>query len=242
MIGRNKRGNRPASMRVRLAIAAAVLAGGGAAGVAAVAASHGGVTAAQSAGFATNSSSRMVSEPTALTMAVSWPKSTSSANETISTLSKMAPMRTFSEVQQHRTTLAAQRGSVTLVTRKFLVVRSANHAQHVWLVSGGTKFINVADNKTAIAAMSGGSMAVPHQLAFKVKGIAKGDLIFVVGVNEHGTLIAKLVLFAAPEQVMTRVTPAAAPSMTTANAPAATPMPTSPMPASTGPVFSGTNS
>ena len=47
----SKRGMRQASMRVRLAVAAAVLVGGGAAGVVALSASHGGPAAAESAGF-----------------------------------------------------------------------------------------------------------------------------------------------------------------------------------------------
>ena len=51
MIGRNKRGIRRASTRVRLAVAAAVLVGGGAAGVAAVAASHNTPVNAASAGY-----------------------------------------------------------------------------------------------------------------------------------------------------------------------------------------------
>ncbi len=51
MIGRNKRGIRRASTRVRLAVAAAVLVGGGAAGVAAVAASHNAPVNAASAGY-----------------------------------------------------------------------------------------------------------------------------------------------------------------------------------------------
>ena len=54
MISRNKRGIRRASTRVRLAVAAAVLVGGGAAGVVAVAASHSGAVAAQSAGYTTH--------------------------------------------------------------------------------------------------------------------------------------------------------------------------------------------
>ena len=42
MIDRNKRGIRSAGVKARLAVAAAVLVGGGAAGVVALAANHGG--------------------------------------------------------------------------------------------------------------------------------------------------------------------------------------------------------
>jgi hypothetical protein len=58
MIGRNKRGiRRASSTRVRLAIAAAVLVGGGAAGVAAVASSSHGVSDVASAGYTSSTMS-----------------------------------------------------------------------------------------------------------------------------------------------------------------------------------------
>jgi hypothetical protein len=95
MNGRNRRGIRRPSMKARLSIAAAVLAGGGAAGVAAVAASHSpATTAAQSAGFTLNFH-HPISEEQALTSALStwgW-----SQQKSLTTLAEMTPMRTFSQ-------------------------------------------------------------------------------------------------------------------------------------------------
>ena len=242
MTGHNKRGFGRLGMRTRLAVAAAVLAGGGAASVVAVAASHSDAASVQSAGYSTVSFRHTISEPTALTTAISgWPKSPGMTGKTLTALAQMVPMRTFSQVKHQGVMLAAQRGTVTLAAKKFLVVRSANHALHAWLVSGGTKFINVGRSRTGLAAMTGGTMAAPGRMATKVKGVAKGDLVFIVGVNEHGSLVAKLVLFAAPVKV--EPTPTATPSTTAAPSMTAAPSVTAtPAVTSTEPTFSGRNS
>ncbi|MGH3212463.1 MAG: hypothetical protein ACRDNO_32325, partial [Trebonia sp.] len=107
MIGRNKRGIRRASTRVRLAVAAAVLVGGGAVGVVALAASHNGATAAaQSAGYTRHT----LSETQALSSAMNgWNKN---PNSSIRTLTQMTPMRTFNMMPWHTHTIALQRGTV----------------------------------------------------------------------------------------------------------------------------------
>ncbi|MFY9867860.1 MAG: hypothetical protein WAK58_28965 [Trebonia sp.] len=53
-------------------------------------------------------------------------------------------------------------------------------------------------------------------------GVARGDLVFVVGVRSHGALIAKLVLFAAPATAK----PAPTVTSTAPAAPAASASPT----------------
>jgi hypothetical protein len=265
MIDRDKSGIRSVGVRARLAIAAAVIVGGGAAGVVAVNASHDGPTTAQSAGF-TTSHTHGLSQLTALTEAMNgW---SSSPSTSLTALSKMAPMRTFSQFSQHKTTFAVQRGVVVLATKKFIVVKSANHALHLWWLSGATHFKNVGATMTGMAAMIGSdpaataamttgtmvpaatvmagstgavsqlttttakpttitidtggqtititvasstatvtqpmtmtstSMTQGTQPVFRsTMGVHRGDLILIAGTREHGELMAKIVLFAAP--------------------------------------------
>ncbi len=163
MIGRNKRGSRQASLKVRLGVAAAVLAGGSAVGVAAVAASHHSTTTtAQSAGF-TLSFHHHISEQAALSTALTtWSQSQNSA---MTTLANMAPMRTFAQVWHHRTQFAAQRGVVVLATKKFLLVKSANGGLHLWWINGMTQFQNVTGSATGMVAMTGSNMAAFNAMA-----------------------------------------------------------------------------
>ncbi|MGD0705647.1 MAG: hypothetical protein ABSA02_37920 [Trebonia sp.] len=154
MINRNKGGIRSVSVKARLAVAAAVLVGGGAASVVAVAANHGGsaaTTTAESAGY-TRSFHHTISEQLALTEALgqgmSWQASTT-------TLADMAPVRTFSQLEYRHQTLAVQRGIVLVATRKFLVVRSANGAIHLWWLSGATRVKDVVSSASGMAAMTG---------------------------------------------------------------------------------------
>jgi hypothetical protein len=155
MIDGNKRGIRSFGMKARLAVAAAVLVSGGAASVVAVGASHGGgatTTTAESAGF-TRSFHHTVSEQTALTEVLNSPGMPSSRSMTA--LADMTQMRTFSQLVHHHTTIAVQRGIVLLATKKFLVVRSANGAIHLWWLSGATQVKDVGSSASGMAAMTG---------------------------------------------------------------------------------------
>jgi hypothetical protein len=154
MIDRNKRGIRSAGTKARLAVAAAVLVGGSAAGVVALAANHGGTaiaTTAESAGF-TRSFHHTISQQLALTEALS---SSSTSSRSMTALADMAPMRTFSQMEYRHTTLAVQRGIVLLATKKFLVVKSANGAIHLWWLSGATRVKDVVSSASGMAAMTG---------------------------------------------------------------------------------------
>jgi hypothetical protein len=159
MIGRNKRGNRQANMKARLGIATAVLVGGSAVGVAAVAAaSHGPTTttAAQSDAFTLHFSHR-ISEQQALASALStWG---SSQQNSFTSLEQMQPMRTFWQGWHHRTQFAVQRGVVVLATKKFLLVKSANGALHLWWLNGNTRFANVSNTAPGMIAMTGSATA-----------------------------------------------------------------------------------
>lgn len=246
MIGRNKRGIRRASTRVRLAVAAAVLVGGGAAGVAAVAASHNTPVNAQSAGYYSHS----LSESHAMSLAMNtWNKSPQTS---LSFISRMTPMSNFSMTSFHTHTLALQRGTVVAAERNAFVIKSANHQFELWEVTHGTKFLNVASSSMGMAAMTGnGNMTMPSHMAMNkgARVLTQNDLVFIFGERVHGKLVAQLVLFVAPVKVTT--TPTATPSMTTT--PTATPTTSATAtgtatstatakPNTTGTTFSGNNS
>ena len=155
MNGRNRRHNRQAGMKARLGIATAVLVGGGAVGVAALAAANQGpaTTAADSAAYSFSHTLSMQQALTSAFSTMSW-----SQQRTLTTLGHMAPLRTFSQFTWHRTTLAAQRGVVLAVTKKFLVVKSAHGKPQVWWLRGA-KLINVTANATGSVAMMGNNAA-----------------------------------------------------------------------------------
>jgi len=157
MNSRNRRRNRQASMKARLGIAAAVLAGGSAAGVA-VAASHSGPasTTVDNAGYVLNFR-HTVSEQQALTSALNmW---NSNQSRSLTTLAQMAPMRTFSQFMWHRTQFAAQRGVVVAATKQFIIVKSANGKLELWWLNHWTKQKNVTVNPTGMVAMTGNNVA-----------------------------------------------------------------------------------
>ena len=229
MIGRNKRGIRRASTRVRLAVAAAVLVGGGAAGVVALAANHGGPVAAQSAGYTRHS----LTETQALSSAMNgWNRN---PNQSIRTLTQMQPMRTFNMMPWQTHTIALQRGTVVAAVKSEFVIKSSNHQLELWFVNRGTKIVNVGSNPTGINAMTGGTMAMPNNMSMnmRTRGLAKGDLVFIFGERVHGKLLAQLVLFVAPMKVTPTTTPTATPSMTTSPTMTATPTTTA-TPTATG--------
>jgi hypothetical protein len=157
MMGRNRRGYRQASMKARLAIASAVLAGGAAIGAVAVAASsHPTPSAATSAGYTLNFR-HPVSEATALSTALSdW---ATSHQKSFSVLSQMQPMRSFSTARHGRTEFAVQRGVVALATKHWLLVKSANGSLHLWLLNGKTQVTNVGNSTAGTAAMTGSTVA-----------------------------------------------------------------------------------
>ena len=213
MIGRNKRGIRGTSTRVRLAVAAAVLVGGGAAAVVGVAASHGSSpTAASSAGYYTST----LSESHAMSDAMNiWNKSPQTS---LSLIARMTPMSNTSATNFHSHTLELQRGTVVAEERNAFVIKSANHQLELWNVGKGTKFLNVFGNNMGMNALTGNgnSMSMPNHTSWSkgARVLNRGDLVFIFGEKVHGQLVAQLVLFVAPLKVTTTPTPTVAPSMT----------------------------
>ncbi len=220
MTGRNKR----AALRVRLAVAAAVLVGGGAAAAVGVA-THNNAQAVQSAGYSTQHMGRTMGYTDAVSSAMNgWTKSPSNS---LMTLSHMKPMTNTMMMSWHRHIIAIQRGTVVAesIRQKELVVQSNNGTIETWHWNNGTKAVNVGSSSTGTSAMTGGTMSMPSRwgrhLNTKAKAAIKGDMVFVFGERIKGKLIAQLVLFVAPMKPAPVVTPTATPSMTTT--PTATP-------------------
>jgi hypothetical protein len=234
-----KRGISRASKRVRLAVAAAVLAGGGAAGVVAVSASHsGGLGTAESAGYY-QTTGRTLSYTSALSSAVKG--FSRSPGSSLTTISHMKPVTNYWTQSWHRAIIFIQRGTVVAVGKGEFAVKSANGTTEIWHANRWTKTENVGGTMTGLSAMTGGTTKVPSSwhMNTKVKGVAKGDLVFVFGERENHTLKAQLVLFAAPAMTATRAAatptatmPTATPTMT-ATMPTATPTMTATMPTAT---------
>ena len=89
-------------------------------------------------------------------------------------------------------------------------------------------------------AAAGGQMTRSTQSAFAMSnGLKRGDMVLVAGFQEHGLLVAKLVLFAAP--TTTTTTPTATPTATTSVAPTA-PATTNVAPSTSSSQFTGTHS
>jgi hypothetical protein len=227
----SKRGIRRASVRVRLAVAAAVLVGGSAAGMVAVSASHSASVAARPAGYY-QTSGRALSYTSALSSAMRGLGKSPSAS--LTTITHMKPVVNYWTQSWHRAIIFIQRGTVVATGKGEFAVESRNGTTEIWHVNHGTWTKNVGGSMTGMSAMTGGTTKVPAwwTMNTKVKGIARGDLVFVFGERENHTLKAQLVLFAAPA-VTTTTTPTATP---TATAPMATPTATAPVatPTATG--------
>jgi hypothetical protein len=232
----SKRGMRSTSMRVRVAVAAAVLAGGGAAGVVALNAGHNSAATAESAGFI-QSSNRTLSYTSAISSAMkTWD---TSPGTSLRTISHMQQINNYWTQSWHHVTLFFQRGKVVATGKNEFVVKSADGKLEIWHTSGKTAVLNVGGTSTGMDAMTGGSvnMKVPSWWVMNTRthGLAKGDLVFVFGERDGRTLKAQLVLFAAPMPKATpAVTPATSTPPTTTTAPRVAP-------AGTVPTVSGTH-
>lgn len=218
----SKRGMRGMSMRVRVAAAAAVLAGGGAAGAVVLSAGHDSAVTAQSAGYI--QSSPTLSYTSAISSAMkTWDTSPSTS---LRTLSHMQQINNYWTQSWHHHTLFFQRGKVVAVGWHAFVVRSANGMFEVWHTSGGTAILNVGGTSMGMSAMTGGSanMRVPSwwDMDTKTRGLAVGDFVFVFGERDGRTLKAQLVLFAA-RHTTTTTAPVPTTSTPPANAPAVAP-------------------
>ena len=143
------------SVKTRVGIATAVLVGGAVA-AAAVLSSHGAATTATSAAYA----SHFGNEGTVINSAMnSW---TGSRQASYTDLAQLTQARQFSQTTHQGKTLAVQRGIVVLVTKKFLILQSANGSLHLWLLSGNTHVQNVSNTTAGTQALTASTSAT-HQ-------------------------------------------------------------------------------
>ena len=161
MMARNRRygTSRAAALKTRVGIATAAVLGGGAIAGVVIAASGGtaGIAAAPAA-----HSARFGTEGSMLSTAMSsW---SSSRQTTYSQLSQMTLMRNFSQASSQGRTLDIQRGIVVLATNQFIILQSANGSDHLWLVSGATKFQNVSTSTSGTAALTANTSATTQAM------------------------------------------------------------------------------
>ncbi len=189
---RRYRKSRQPRWRTRAGIAAAVLAGCGAIGVAAVAAtSHPAATAAKPAAY----TGLFSNEGTMLSAAMSdwsWSRQSSYAE-----LARLTWTRGYSQTTHQGKTLDIQRGIVALVTRKFLLLQSANGSLHLWLLSGATKFQNVSSTAAGTSALTASATATKQAM------------------NLGNMLPATALLAGSPTTAAAMLTPATAPQTVT---------------------------
>jgi hypothetical protein len=154
MMARDRRYGK-SSVKTRVGIATAVLAGGAVA-AAAVLTSHGAASTATSAAYA----SHYGNEGTVISSAMNnW---TSSKQSSYSELGQLTQARQFSQTTRQGKVLAVQRGIVVLVTKKFLILQSSNGSLHLWLLSGNTHFQNVSNTTAGTQALTASTSAT-HQ-------------------------------------------------------------------------------
>ena len=147
------------SVKTRVGIAAALLAGGAVAAGAVLASSHGAVTTATSAAFSTG----FGNEGTTLSSAMgNW---NSSRQSSYAALAGLTQAKQYSQTSHKGKVLAVQRGIVVLATKKFLILQSANGSLHLWLLSGKTQFQNVAATTAGMKAMTGSTSAAQQAMA-----------------------------------------------------------------------------
>ena len=161
-LGRRPRRNSRANVKTRVGIAAtALVLGGGAAAV--VIASHGPTSsAALSASYNSQYMGHRQSAMTEWNLLNSAVNGWSSARGTSMTQMASVSQEAFGQTTEHGKTLDTQRGTVVFASRHFLILQSKNGSMHLWLLSGQTKFENVANSTTGTTAMTG-STSVSQQ-------------------------------------------------------------------------------
>ncbi len=146
------------SVKARVGIATAVLAGGAVAAAALVASNHGAASTATSAAFP----ARFGNEGNALSMALSsW---NGSRQTSYTALGQLTQARQFSQTMQHGRMLAVQRGIVVLATPDFLILQSANGSLHLWLLSANTHFQNVSTTTAGTQALTASTSATQQAM------------------------------------------------------------------------------
>ena len=147
------------SVKTRVGIATALLAGGAVAAGAVLASSHGAATTATSAAFSSSYNGNVGSTLSSAMGNWNWSRQ-SSYNQ----LAQLTQVRQFGQGMHQHKVVAAQRGIVVLATRKFLIVQSANGSLHLWLLTGRTQFQNVATTTTGMQALTASTSAAQQAM------------------------------------------------------------------------------
>ncbi len=157
MMARDRRYGK-SSVKARVGIATAILAGGAVAAGAVLASNHGVASTATSAAY----SSGFSSEGNMLNSAMnSWGWSRQTA---YTDLARATQGQQFSQSWNQGRLFAVQRGIVVLVTHRFLILQSANGKLHLWLLSGNTKFQNVSSTMAGAQALTANTGATQQMM------------------------------------------------------------------------------
>lgn len=147
------------SVKTRVGIATALLAGGAVAAGAVLASSHGAATTATSAAFSSSYNGNVGSTLSSAMGNWNW-----SRQNSYNQLAQLTQVRQFGQGMHQHKVVAAQRGIVVLATRKFLIVQSANGSLHLWLLTGRTQFQNVATTTTGMQALTASTSAAQQAM------------------------------------------------------------------------------
>ena len=147
------------SVKTRVGIATALLAGGAVAAGAVLASSHGAATTATSAAYSSNYNGNVGSTLSSAMGNWNWSRQSSYTQ-----LAQLTQVRQFGQGMHHHKMAAAQRGIVVLATRKFLIVQSANGSLHLWLLSGNTQFQNVSATTAGMRALTASTSAAQQAM------------------------------------------------------------------------------
>jgi hypothetical protein len=147
------------SVKTRVGIATALLAGGAVAAGAVLASSHGVATTATSAAYSSGYTGNVGSTLSSAMGNWNWSRQSSYTQ-----LAQLTQVRQFGQGMHQHKVVAAQRGIVVLATRKFLIVQSANGSLHLWLLTGKTQFQNVSATTTGMQALTASTSAAQQAM------------------------------------------------------------------------------
>jgi len=147
------------SVKTRVGIATALLAGGAVAAGAVLASSHGAATTATSAAFSSSYNGNVGSTLSSAMGNWNW-----SQQSSYTQLAQLTQVRQFGQSMHKHKMLAVQRGIVVLATQKFLIVQSANGSLHLWLLSGNTQFQNVSATTAGMQALTASTSAAQQAM------------------------------------------------------------------------------
>jgi hypothetical protein len=181
-LGRRPRRNSRANVKIRVGIAASALVlGGGAAAV--VVASHGPApSAAQSASFNSRDHQAGLNEWGLLNSAINgWGSSMGTSMTRLASVNQPG----YSQAMEHGKSLDVQRGVVLFASRQFLIIQSKSGVPRLWVLSGSTKFENVANSTAGSTAMTASTsvskQATQSGLMIPEVNTMAGDAITVAG-------------------------------------------------------------